>query len=112
MFGTGRATFGLLELYDGVPLIPILVGLFAISEALVMIENETIVSTEELTLARRARWVDTLEGLALTARYWWQTVWTSLIGLIIGILPGAGSTISMGRAFRPASSLPNRPTTA
>jgi len=30
IFGTDRATFGLLELYDGVPLIPVLIGLFAI----------------------------------------------------------------------------------
>jgi putative tricarboxylic transport membrane protein len=99
IFGTARATFGLLELYDGVPLIPVLIGLFAISEALVMIENETIVSAEELSAAKRARWADTLEGLVLSAKYWWQTVWTSLIGLIIGILPGAGSTIAAFLAY-------------
>jgi putative tricarboxylic transport membrane protein len=99
IFGTGRATFGLLELYDGVPLIPVLIGLFAISEALVMIEDETIVSTEELAIAKSARWADTLEGLAISGRYWWQTVWTSLIGLIIGILPGAGSTIAAFLAY-------------
>src|ERR671911_604958 len=94
MFGTGRATFGLLELYDGVPLIPILVGLFAISEALVMIENETIVDTAGLSAAKSARWSDTLDGLVIAAKYWWQTVWTSLIGLLVGILPGAGSTVA------------------
>ncbi|MDQ4136309.1 MAG: tripartite tricarboxylate transporter permease, partial [Pseudomonadota bacterium] len=99
IFGTGRATFGLLELYDGVPLIPILIGLFAISEAFVMIEQETIVSTEELAVAKRARWADTIEGLVISAKYWWQTVWTSLIGLIIGILPGAGSTIAAFLAY-------------
>ena len=99
IFGTGRATFGLLELYDGVPLVPILIGLFAISEAFVMIETETIVSSDELTAAKNARWVDTLDGLVMTARYWWQTVWTSVIGLIIGILPGAGSTIAAFLAY-------------
>ncbi len=99
IFGTGRATFGLLELYDGVPLVPILIGLFAISEAFVMIESETIVSSDELTAAKNARWVDTLDGLVMTARYWWQTVWTSVIGLIIGILPGAGSTIAAFLAY-------------
>ncbi|MEJ1156894.1 tripartite tricarboxylate transporter permease [Prosthecomicrobium sp. N25] len=99
IYGTGRATFGLLELYDGVPLIPVLIGLFAISEALVMIETETIVSSDELTAAKDARWADTLEGLVITGRYWWQTVWTSLIGLIIGILPGAGSTIAAFLAY-------------
>ena len=81
VFGTPRATFGLLELYDGVPLIPALIGLFAISEAFVMLESETIVRSEDLSKAKGARWSDTLEGLWITARYWWQTVWTSLIGL-------------------------------
>ena len=63
VFGTPRATFGLLELYDGVPLIPALIGLFAISEALVMLEEETIVRREDLEDAKEARWTDTLDGL-------------------------------------------------
>jgi putative tricarboxylic transport membrane protein len=99
VFGTPRATFGVLELYDGVPLIPTLIGLFAISEALVMLEEETIVRKEDLAKAKNARWKDTLEGLRLTATYWWQTVWTSLIGLIIGILPGAGATVAAFLAY-------------
>lgn len=99
IYGTARATFGLLELYDGVPLIPVLIGLFAISEALVMIETETIVDSEELKSAKEARWADTFEGLVIAMRYWWQTVWTAIIGLIIGILPGAGSTIAAFLAY-------------
>ena len=61
VFGTPRATFGLLELYDGVPLIPTLIGLFAISEAFVMLEEETIVAqgpprqSEERQVGRHAR---------------------------------------------------------
>ena len=81
------------------PLIPALIGLFAISEALVMLESETIVRSGDLAKAKSARWRDTLDGLWLTARYWWQTVWTSMIGLIIGILPGAGATIAAFLAY-------------
>ena len=64
VFGTPRATLGLLELYDGVPLIPTLIGLFAISEAFVMLEEETIVRKGHLDQAKNAKWADTLEGLA------------------------------------------------
>lgn len=99
VFGTPRASFGFLELYDGVPLIPALIGLFAVSEALVMLESETIVRPEDLKAAKQARWADTLDGLYINARYWWQTVWTSLIGLVIGILPGAGATVSAFLAY-------------
>jgi putative tricarboxylic transport membrane protein len=109
VFGTPRATFGFLELYDGVPLIPALIGLFAISEAFVMLESETIVRSEDLKAAKEARWADTLEGLWINGRYWWQTVWTSLIGLIIGILPGAGSTIAAFLAYHYSKMLSKTP---
>src|ERR687896_2550518 len=59
IYGSPRATFGFLELYDGVPLIPALIGLFAVSEALVMFESETIVRQEDLKTAKTARWADT-----------------------------------------------------
>jgi putative tricarboxylic transport membrane protein len=110
VFGTPRATFGFLELYDGVPLIPALIGLFAVSEALVMLESETIVrSKTDLQAAKAARWADTLEGLVITARYWWQTIWTSLIGLVIGILPGAGATVSAFLAYHYSKMLSKTP---
>lgn len=109
IFGTPRATFGLLELYDGVPLIAALVGLFAISEALVMLEEETVVHKSSMPLARQARWSDTLDGVRMTMKYWWQTVWTSLIGLFIGVLPGAGATIAAFLAYHYSKLLSKTP---
>ena len=109
IYGSPRATFGFLELNDGVPLIPVLIGLFAISEALVLIESETIVRDEDLSAAKEVRWHDTLDGLWITARYWWQTVWTSLIGLVIGILPGAGSTVAAFLAYHYSKLLSKTP---
>lgn len=109
VYGTPRATFGLLELYDGVPLIPALIGLFAISEAFEMLESETIVRKDQLDRAKRANWSDTLEGLRINAKYWWQTIWTSLIGLIIGILPGAGSTVAAFLAYHYSKLLSKTP---
>lgn len=109
VYGTERATFGFLELYDGVPLIPALIGLFAISEALMMLEDETIVRPSDLERARNATWKDTLEGLVLQVRYLWQTVWTSMIGLIVGILPGAGSTVAAFLAYQYSKLLSRTP---
>lgn len=99
VFGTARATFGLLELYDGVPLIPAIVGLFAISEAFEMIRSETVVNKADLERARQASWADTWDGLRINLRYAWQTVWTAMIGLVIGILPGAGATVAAFLAY-------------
>lgn len=109
VYGTARATFGFLELFDGVPLIPALIGLFAISEALEMLEQETIVRSDKLVEAKKAQWADTLDGLWITLRYWWQTVWTAMIGLIIGILPGAGSTVAAFMAYHYSKLLSKTP---
>lgn len=99
VYGLPRGTLGFVELYDGVPLIPALIGLFAVSEAFEMLESETVVRSTHLARARSASWRDTLDGVRMTARYWWQTIWTSLIGLVVGILPGAGSTVAAFLAY-------------
>jgi putative tricarboxylic transport membrane protein len=100
IYNTPRATFGLLELYDGVPLVPALIGLFAISEALVMLEEKIIVEAGGRDRALGASWADTLEGLRLSARKWWHIVWTSFVGLFIGIVPGAGASIASFVAYQ------------
>ena len=98
IYNTPRATFGFLELYDGVPLVPALIGLFAISEALVMIEEKMIV--DRAASALTARWSDTVEGLKLSLKKWWHIVWTSFVGLFIGITPGAGASIAAFVAYQ------------
>jgi len=100
IYNTPRATFGFLELYDGVPLVPALIGLFAISEALVMIESKLIVRREGQERAAEAHWADTVDGLRLSVKHWWHIVWTSFVGLIIGIVPGAGASIAAFVAYQ------------
>jgi putative tricarboxylic transport membrane protein len=100
IYNAPRATFGFLELYDGVPLVAALIGLFAVSEALVMIEEKMIVAREGRDRAMRASWADTFDGLRISARKWWHIVWTSFIGLFIGIVPGAGASIAAFVAYQ------------
>ena len=100
IYNTPRATFGFLELYDGVPLVPALIGLFAISEALVMIEEKMIVDKEGRERAMSARWSDTVEGLKISLQKWWHIVWTAFVGLLIGITPGAGASIASFVAYQ------------
>ncbi len=100
IYNAPRATFGFLELYDGVPLVAALIGLFAVSEALVMIEEKLIVSAEGRERARQTQWADTLDGLRISLRKWWHIVWTSFVGLFIGIVPGAGASIAAFVAYQ------------
>ena len=100
VYATPRGTFGLLELYDGVPLIPALVGLFAISEAFLFIEGESILSQRGRELMIGSGWSATMEGVRMAFARWWHIVWTSIIGLIIGIVPGAGASIAAFVAYQ------------
>ncbi|HEX6528773.1 MAG TPA: tripartite tricarboxylate transporter permease [Burkholderiales bacterium] len=100
IYNAPRATFGFLELYDGVPLVAALIGLFAVSEALVMMEEKLIVGQEGRERALAAKWADTLDGLRLTVVHWWHIVWTAFVGLFIGIVPGAGASIAAFVAYQ------------
>jgi putative tricarboxylic transport membrane protein len=110
IYSTPRATFGFLELYDGVPLVPALIGLFAISEALVMVEEKMIVSKEDdAAAAAAAHWRDTVDGIRMCIENWWQIVWTAFVGLWIGIIPGAGASIASFVAYQQSRAFSKTP---
>ncbi|WP_102109328.1 tripartite tricarboxylate transporter permease [Oceaniglobus roseus] len=107
VYATPRATFGFLELYDGVPLIPALVGLFAVSEAFVIIEKTVIVN--ESAEPKKPSWHDTFEGVNIALSRWWHIVWTSIIGLVIGVIPGAGASIASFVAYQQSRAFSDTP---
>ena len=109
VYATPRGTFGFLELYDKVPLIPALVGLFAISEAFVVIERGTILSERGRELMRAAGWAETWEGVQIAFSKWWHITWTSVIGLIIGVVPGAGASIAAFVAYQQSRTFSKTP---
>ena len=100
IYAAPRGTFGFLELFDGVPLIPALIGLFALSEAFVMIEQETILSRDGQERMQRSTWKEAFEGLRLAVKHWWEVIWTSIVGLVIGVTPGAGASIAAFVAYQ------------
>jgi putative tricarboxylic transport membrane protein len=99
IYAAPRGTFGMLELFDGVPLVPALIGLFAISEALVMLEDTSIVDTDSGAV-KTPSWADTFREIGQSFSYWWHITWTGLIGLVIGVLPGAGASIASFVAYQ------------
>lgn len=102
IYATPRGTFGMLELFDGVPLVPALIGLFAISEALVMLEQKSIVDTGDTVAIPRVTWSQSVRETFQSFRHWWLITWTGLLGLVIGVLPGAGASIAAFVAYQQA----------
>ena len=109
VYATPRGTMGFLELYDGIPLIPALVGLFAISEAFLVIEGESILSKHARDRALIGSWHQTFEGVKVTFKRWWHVSWTSVIGLIIGVTPGAGAAIAAFVAYQQSRTFSKTP---
>ena len=68
VYATPRGTFGFLELYDGVPLIPALVGLFAVSEAFIIIEKRVILTQKGEEAMRNPTWHATFEGIGIALK--------------------------------------------
>ena len=107
VYATPRATFGFLEFYDGVPLIPALVGLFAVSEAFIIIEKKVIVARGGEVAS--GNWDSTFEGVRIALSRWWHIIWTSIIGLVIGVIPGAGASIASFVAYQQSRSFSKTP---
>jgi len=87
--GTPRFTFGQFELYEGVPFLAALIGLFAVSEAIALAEKQ----------ARRTKMGESRVGhvfmsVALLKETWRSMVSGSVIGTLLGILPGVGGNIA------------------
>ncbi len=93
MVGEQRFTFGVIQLSDGVAFLPVAVGLFGIAEVLANIESQ--VRLEPI----RAR----LSGLIPTWQDWAASrlaiLRGSVIGFVVGVLPGAGATMASFIAY-------------
>jgi len=89
--GADRATFGIVEILDGIPIIPVLIGLIAISELFVLTE-QGFISGDSVDKGRPFQKV--LAGCRIALSYPKEIVRSALIGLSIGALPAAGGTVA------------------
>ena len=87
--GIPRFTFGLTDLIGGIEPVPALVGAFAVSEVM-----RALLMPEPPKMAAR-KFGSILAGQwALTKKYWKQMTRGNIIGIIIGVLPGAGADMA------------------
>lgn len=86
--GDERFTFGVLELFDGFAFIPAMIGLFALAEIFSQIEQSAMTKMEVQDFSGELPSKVELQGsLPSISR-------SSLMGTLIGIIPGAGATIA------------------
>lgn len=85
--GEFRMVYGVDYLYDGIPLVIIGLGLFAVPEIVELLRRDRSIS-DRTTLG--AGWFD---GIRDVMRNWWLTLRCSGIGAMIGAIPGLGGTV-------------------
>ena len=85
--GEERYTFGIPKLMDGLSFIPALIGLFAMASVFHGVE-------EDLRRSERVSLSFSMPKLRKLLGMWKVYLHSSLLGSIIGVLPGAGATIA------------------
>jgi putative tricarboxylic transport membrane protein len=88
VMGIPRFTFHVQELLDGVGLVPLVMGLYGVSEVFLNIEKTIITEVAETKI----------KGLLPSVKDWRNSMSPilrgTLIGFFLGILPGAGGIVS------------------
>jgi len=91
--GFPRFTFGMSELGDGFAFIPALIGLFAIGEVLIQAEN----------FIPKSKVIDQFSkqfpNWKMIRKLWKVIIKSSIVGTIIGAIPGAGGTVATFIAY-------------
>jgi putative tricarboxylic transport membrane protein len=83
-----RYTFGQLRLFDGLDFVVVTIGLFAVSEVLLVLERT------EWGGEAAARYGKVSMKLGALFRSFWTMIRGSVVGFFVGVLPGAGGTIA------------------
>ena len=97
--GTQRWTLDSVYLWEGVPLIPVVLGLFALPELCDLAISRTAISGKMFEV-KGGQW----EGAKDCFRHWWLILRCSWIGSAFGAIPGIGAAIidwlAYGHALR------------
>ncbi|RZU33464.1 tripartite tricarboxylate transporter permease [Blastococcus saxobsidens] len=99
--GSPRFTFDQFYLWDGVNIVPVLIGLFAGAEVLALFGKGTSIAEQGAAdthvarvLADKSEPVTFWEGVRVTFRHWFLVIRASIIGTVIGVIPGVGGAVS------------------
>jgi putative tricarboxylic transport membrane protein len=103
--GVPRYAFDQLYLWDGIGLVPLVIGLFAGAEVLQLMLSKTSIADRKT--ANEISGIG--QGVRDTFRHWTVVVRSSAIGIVIGIIPGMGGSVSQFIAYGHAQQTSKHP---
>ena len=92
-YGAKRFTYGVKPLYSGLAFIPVLIGMFAVSEIIAGVERT--INGEEKQESSDEKITEVLPSFSTIMQIWPQIISGGLIGTFIGAIPGAGGDIAV-----------------
>jgi putative tricarboxylic transport membrane protein len=101
-----RYTLGLIWLQDGIPLVPVFLGLYALAELFGLMRERRVTisgSRDATRLSGSLR-----KGIGAVFRYPGVFLRSSVIGTVIGMVPGVGGTVASFVAYGHAAQLAKR----
>lgn len=98
MEGTTRLSFGVFELGAGLHLVPLLIGMFVVAELAIQLENQAKSGGETSVLGKLVPGGDRLT-LPEFRRIFPIICRSSVVGSLVGILPGLGSSVAAFAAY-------------
>ncbi|MDO5022475.1 MAG: tripartite tricarboxylate transporter permease [Eubacteriales bacterium] len=109
MYGVQRLTFGSRQLLSGIEMIPVLIGIFALTEVFQQTKENKRITAEDAEKAGAT----TIDTKMPSMKEWlsikWVIIRCSLIGTVVGILPGAGATIASFLCYSTETKLSKHP---
>jgi TctA family transporter len=96
--GTPRYVFGRLELWDGLDTLVLVTAFFAVPELLDMARKKRMLP-DNAAAAAACTYGALFRGMAATWRHRWLTLRTTIIGIVIGMMPGLGAEVASWLAY-------------
>jgi putative tricarboxylic transport membrane protein len=106
VIGGVRFTFGSDYLWDGIKLIPVVIGLFAIAQAIDLAVKGVPIA-DKTQLIKGSVW----EGIKSVFKHKWVFLRSSVTGTLIGIIPGVGGAVANWLAYGQAVQMSKEPDT-
>ncbi|MBX9757240.1 MAG: tripartite tricarboxylate transporter permease [Beijerinckiaceae bacterium] len=102
--GTLRWTLDTLYLWEGMPLVPLTLGVFALPELCDLMVGRSAVFTNKDNIPQESNWRGLWQGSVDCFTHWWLVLRCSWIGSVIGAIPGISASvidwISYGHALK------------
>jgi putative tricarboxylic transport membrane protein len=97
--GTTRYVFGQVYLWDGLRLVPVTIGLFAVAEIIGMLTKGRSIAGASPSSSAAGQ---VLQGMKDVFVKWRITLQSSLVGVIVGAAPGVGGAAAQFLAYTQA----------